>query len=413
MSSHAPRLPTEADIQKLPLFSGGSRWLVAGGGVGVVLLLATLVAAFTGDAATAKEAYYSYLIAFAYWCGLAFASLILLMCLHATRARWVTVLRRPLEVMASTMPLFLVLLIPVLVGMNDLYEWVNPPASLGHEAVEKILHKRPWLNTNFFAVRGFIYIAIASFVSERLFRMSLRSDTGKDDNWSLLARMRRLASGGLPFVGLAMTFAAFDWLMSLNPTWYSTIFGVYYFAGSFGAALSMLAIVTHLAGVKNVLGGGMNIEHTHSVGKLMLAFTCFWTYIAFSQLLLIWIAGLPEEVPFYITRFNPGWAWVGFVLLFCHFFLPFGALLSRSLKRDPRKLAGVGVWILMVNFVDIYWLVMPKLHDNGVSFHWTNITAFVGLGLISIAFAIFRFRGRLPVAVRDPYISESLRYRQP
>ena len=249
MSSHAPRLPTEADIQKLPLFSGGSRWLVAGGGVGLVLLLATLVAAFAGDQATAKEAYYSYLIAFTYWCGLAFASTILLMCFHATRARWVTVLRRPLEVMASTMPLFLVLLIPVLLGMNDLYEWINPPASLGPEAVEKILHKRAWLNTNFFVVRGFIYIAIASFVSERLFRMSLRSDTGKDDNWSLLARMRRLASGGLPFVGLAMTFAAFDWLMSLNPTWYSTIFGVYYFAGSFGAALSICSAAFLLAAV--------------------------------------------------------------------------------------------------------------------------------------------------------------------
>ena len=117
----------------------------------------------------------------------------------------------------------------------------------------------------------------------------------------------------------------------------------------------------------------MNIEHTHSVGKLMLAFTAFWTYIAFSQLLLIWIAGLPEEIPFYITRFNPGWRGIGIFLIFGHFFLPFGALLSRSLKRNPKQLAAVAVWILLVNYIDIYWLVMPKLHPEGVSFHWTHV----------------------------------------
>ena len=315
MSSHAPSIPTAEQIQKLPPFSGGKGAMTAAGGLGVVLLLATVITALTGDEATAREAYYSYVVAFAYWAGLGFASTILLQALHATRARWVTVLRRPIEVMAATMPLFLVLFIPIAVGMKEIFQWVDPEhwggpqvvAELSKEALERIHHKAPWLNVGFFVARGFIYVAIASFVSERLFRMSLRLDGGKEDNWSLLARMRRLASGGLPFVGLAMTFAAFDWLMSLNPTWFSTIFGVYYFAGSFGAALSVLAIVTWLADLKNVLGGGMNVEHTHSVGKLMLAFTAFWTYIAFSQLLLIWIAGLPEEIPFYITRFNPGW----------------------------------------------------------------------------------------------------------
>jgi hypothetical protein len=421
VSSHAAKIPTAEQIQKLPPFTGGKGAMAAAGGIGAVLLLATVVAALTGDEVTAKEAYYSYVVAFAYWAGLGFAATILLQALHATRARWVTVLRRPIEVMAATMPLFLLLFIPIAVGMKEIFQWVDPEhwggpqivAELSKEALERIHHKAPWLNVGFFVARGFIYVAIAAFVSERLFRMSLRLDSGKEDNWSLLARMRRLASGGLPFVGLAMTFAAFDWMMSLNPTWFSTIFGVYYFAGSFGAALSVLAVVTWQAGLKNVLGGGMNVEHTHSVGKLMLAFTAFWTYIAFSQLLLIWIAGLPEEIPFYITRFNPGWRGIGIFLIFGHFFLPFGALLSRSLKRTPKQLAAVAVWILLVNFIDIYWLVMPKLHPEGVSFHWSTLTAFVGMGLVAIAFALFRFRGRLPVPVRDPYISESLRYRQP
>jgi hypothetical protein len=410
VSAPATNIPTPADMQKLPPFSGGRGWMLGGGGVGLLLLLATLAGGLATDR---QEAFYSYLIAFVYWCGLALASTILLMCFHATRARWVTVLRRPVEMMAGAMPIFLVLFIPICLGMSDIYEWVNPPASLGKEALERIHHKAPWLNVPFFITRGFIYIAIASLLAERLVRLSRRQDTGKEDNYKLLARMRSLASGGLPFIALALTFAAFDWVMSLNPTWFSTIFGVYYFAGSFGAALSLLAVITHYAGVRNVLGGGMGIEHTHSIGKLMLAFTAFWTYIAFSQLMLIWIAGLPEEIPFYITRFNPGWRGVGIALMLFHFFFPFGALLSRSLKRHPKKLMIVGVWILLVNFLDIYWLVTPKLHPEGASLHWTNFTAFAGVGLLAIAFAVFRFRGQLPVPARDPYLPESLRYRQP
>jgi hypothetical protein len=214
-------------------------------------------------------------------------------------------------------------------------------------------------------------------------------------------------------MAIAITFAAFDWLMSLNPTWYSTIFGVYFFAGSFLSALSILAIVTWQANLKNLFGGGMNIEHTHSIGKLMLAFTCFWTYIAFSQLLLIWIAGLPEETPFYIDRFKPGWAWMGVVLIFFHFFVPFGALLSRSLKRNPQKLSIVAIWILCIHYVDIYWLVMPTLYKDGFTFHWTQPLAFAAVGLIAVAVGISRLRGRLPVPIRDPYLPESLRYRQP
>ena len=217
----------------------------------------------------------------------------------------------------------------------------------------------------------------------------------------------------IPFVALAITFAGFDWLMSLNPTWFSTIFGVYFFAGSLLSALSILAIVTWHANRKNVFGGGMNIEHTHSIGKLMLAFTCFWTYIAFSQLLLIWIAGLPEETPFYITRFKDGWWQMGVFLIFGHFFLPFGALLSRSLKRNPQRLSAVAFWILLIHYIDIYWLVMPTLYKDGATFHWTQPTAFIGIGLIAVATGVWALRGRLPIPIRDPYLAESLRYRQP
>jgi len=393
---------------KVEPFRGGGMWLGLGA-VGFVFVLITVIVAMATDS---RDAFYSYLVAFAYWCGIAFASVILLMCFHATRARWMTILRRPVEAMAATTLVFIVLVIPIWLGMKQLYSWVDPVAAgFTGEALAKIKHKAGWLSVNFFIVRSVAYILVATFLGWRLFGWSLRQD--REGGTDLLARQRRFSSGGLPFVALAITFGAFDWMMSLNPTWYSTIFGVYYFAGSFLSALSILAIATWQANLNGLFGGGMSIEHTHSIGKLMLAFTCFWTYIAFSQLLLIWIAGLPEEIPFYITRFREGWRGVGIALIFFHFFVPFGALLSRSLKRTPQKLAIVGIWLLLIHYVDMYWLVMPTIHPEGVSFHWTQPVAFLGVGLVAVAFGMWRLRGRLPVPMRDPYLPESLRYRQP
>jgi hypothetical protein len=404
----SPATPT-VDSLKVEPFRGGKSWLTIGGAVGALFVLITAIVAV---ATNSKDAYYSYLVAFSYWCGIAFASTILLMIFHATHARWMTILRRPVEAMGVTIPVFILLVIPIWLGMKQLYSWVDPVAAgFTGEALARVVHKGRWLSVNFFIARSVVYILVAALLGWRLYGWSLRQD--KEGGTDLLARQRRFASGGLPFIALAITFGAFDWLMSLNPTWFSTIFGVYFFAGSFLSALSILAIVTWQANLKNVFGGGMSIEHTHSIGKLMLAFTCFWTYIAFSQLLLIWIAGLPEEIPFYITRFREGWAWMGVVLILCHFFVPFGALLSRSLKRTPHKLAGVGIWILLIHYIDIYWLVMPTLYPDGFTFHWTQPVAFVGIGLFAVAFAVSRLRGRMPVPMRDPYLPESLRYRQP
>jgi hypothetical protein len=398
-------------------YQGGQKWLVAGGGVGALLTLASVAGLFMGDEGTRKIAGASYLIAFAYWCGLSMASVILLMIFHATRAKWMVVLRRAVEIMGATLPLFALLFIPLVLVMKNVYSWVDPavsyPESTPHlkEVLGLLEHKRPWLNPGGFIGRGFFYILLISVVGGLLFAWSKREDATGDAQ--LVQKQRNLGAGGLPFVALAMTFASFDWLMSLNPLWFSTVFGVYYFAGSFVSALSVLALVTAHARGKDSLGTFVTVEHTHNIGKLMLAFVCFWTYIAFSQLLLIWIAGLPEETPFYITRFNPGWRGVGISMIVFNFFVPFGALLSRSLKRDPNKLGMVAFWILLVHLVDIYWLVMPTFSPEGVAFHWTTFTAFVGIGLLAIAFGVARLRGIYAVPVKDPYLADSLRYRQP
>jgi len=392
----------------VPPFSGGGKWLTAGGGVGLVLLILT----FVGCAMDPRVAFHSYLTAFTYWGGISLSSVILLMIFHATHARWMTILRRPLEAMAVSVPLFVLLFIPVVIGMKHTYIWVDPPESLGREALRLIAGKAAYLNVKGFVIRGFFYLLFSAFIGQRLYGWSLKQDAG-GDTIRLLQSQRNLSAGGLPFIGLALTFAAFDWLMSLNPTWFSTIYGVYYFAGSFVSALSLLAIGTAAGRRAGMFGGLMNDEHTHNIGKLMLAFVCFWTYIAFSQLLLIWIAGLPEETPFYITRFGAGWVPLGVALIVGHFFIPFGALLSRSLKRDPQKLRWVAYWILFIHWVDVYWLVMPSLDHEGFKPHWTDFTAFFGVGLVSVAFTIWRLRGKLPIPVKDPYLAVSIRYHQP
>jgi hypothetical protein len=344
-------------------FSGGGRWIFAGGGLGLLFLILT----FIGMAMNPKDAGFSYLMAFTYWGGISFSSVILLMIFHATHARWVTVLRRPLEVMSASVLIFLFLFIPLILVMKHVYVWVEPPDSLGKEALKLIAGKAAYLNVKGFIVRTVIYFVLAIFIAERLYGWSLKQDATGDV--MLLQKQRNLSAGGLPFIGLALTFAAFDWLMSLNPTWFSTIFGVYYFAGSFVSALSLLAIVTKMGRARGVFGGNVNDEHTHNIGKLMLAFVCFWTYIGFSQLLLIWIAGLPEETPFYITRFGAGWVPLGVALIFGNFFIPFGALLSRSLKRNPKQLTFVAGWLLFIHYIDIVWLVLPSLNPDGYHLH--------------------------------------------
>jgi hypothetical protein len=393
-----------ADVQR---FDGGRSLMLGAGGVGLIGLLATL----GGVAVDARTAMFSYLWAFAYWTGLALASVILLLIFHAVNARWMVVLRRAVETMAVTVVLFAVLFVPIAAGLKHLYAWVDPSPSLPREALRILEHKRPYLNSTFFVIRGLFYVLLAAFISQRLFGMSTRQDQSGDPE--LTVRQRRFGTGTLPFTALAFSFAGFDWMMSLDPLWFSTIFGIYYFAGSFVSAISLLVIVTDRARGRNLYGDLVSDEHIHNLGKLMLAFTCFWGYIGFSQFLLIWIASLPEEVPYYILRMKGEWAGIGVFLIVGHFVLPFAALLSRSLKRNRRQLVVVAFWILLVHAVDIYWLVMPTLSPNGLTFPWTMLTAFVGIGGLAVAFAIWKIRGHFTVPVRDPYLADSLAYRQP
>jgi hypothetical protein len=389
----------------LTAWQGGRTGLRNAAIAAVAGLGVTAVGAFVDP----RRAAFSYLVAFVVWCGVAVAALILLGALHAASAKWPVVVRRFIEHVPQTLWLFAVLFVPVVLAMKSLFVWVAPPAGLDPVMEHAIHHKHPYLNTQFFLVRAAIYFVVWLLVATLLRGWSLKQD--QDGAPGLTLRQRRLGAGALPFLALTMTFASFDWMMSLDPRFFSTIFGVYWFAGSFMSAFAVIIIAaTMTRNDPNGFGHHLTAEHFHSLGKFMLAFTAFWAYVAFSQFMLIWIANVPEEVPWYILRINGGWKWVGAFLAVFHFLIPFFLLLSRDRKREPVRLARVAVWLLFVHWVDVYWLVMPHLDAGGPRFTLWDLAAWVGVGGAAAAFLILRMRGTASVPVRDPYLDDSLRY---
>ena len=361
-----------------------------------------------GIAFDARRALFSYLVAFVYWLGLALGTLILLGSLHAASARWPVVLRRFLETVPLTVPLFAVLFVPIALGMPLLFPWADPHALRG-ELARLVEQKAAYLNPSGFLVRAAVYFLVWIVVAHLLRGWSVRQDTV--GGITLTRWQRRLGAGSLPFLALTFSFASFDWMMSLDPRFYSTIFGLYWFAGSFMGAFAIAIIAaTATRDDPTAFGHHMNLEHFHSLGKFLLAFLAFWAYVAFSQFMLIWIADIPEEVPWYILRIEGGWRFVGPFLALFHFFVPFFLLLSRDLKRSPRALSWVAAWLLFVHWVDVYWLVMPHLHADGPRPWIFDLTAFVGVGAAAVAFTVLRMRGAATVPVRDPHLEDSLRY---
>jgi hypothetical protein len=404
MSAHDPHAAPVA-FPSGP-FDGGRRVMMGAGAAGAAGLLLTALGTFISP----REALFSYLFAYVYWVGLAVGSLLLLLAWHASNARWSVVLRRIVEDHAAAIAVFVVLFIPVALGMKTIFVWLAPerlpPADL-----ELVHQKHSYLNAAAFLVRAFIYFAVWIAVAYLLRGWSLRQD--KEVSAALTLKQRRLGAGSLPFVGLAMTFAAFDWLMSLDPVYASTIFGLYYFAGSFLGAIAILIVASWQLKKHGALGDAVNVDHLHSLGMFMFAFTCFWAYMAYSQGMLNWVANLPHETRFYLARMKAGFGGIGIFLILFHFIVPFFILLSRNLKRTPPALQAMAIYILIVHAVDIYWVVMPAMPGATAVPHWTVFTAFVGVGGIAVAFAVHRYRGHPLIPLGDPYLEDSLRYQQP
>jgi hypothetical protein len=290
--------------------------------------------------------------------------------------------------------------------MRHLYPWTDPAH---HDAI--LAGKAAYLNPAAWYARSAVYLAAWALLGWWFRRRSLLQDA--DGRPETTRRLQSISAPALIVFGVTVTFASFDWLMSVDPHWYSTIFGVYVFAGSMVAILAFLPLVAMAAerrGDPPPLAGLVTLEHYHDLGKLQLGFVVFWAYIGFSQFMLIWYAAIPEETAWYAVRLEGGWRGATIALAAGHFVLPFFVLLLRSVKRNRVQLAAVSTWLLVVHYLDLYWLVMPAIDRGGFAPRLTDLTAW--FGATAIFFATFGWLARRPalVPVGDPRLPESLTF---
>lgn len=339
--------------------------------VGVV----ALVLCAAGAWANPPEFFHAYLMAYLFWIGIALGCLALLMLHHLVSGRWGFVIQRLLESAATTLPLLALLFIPLLFGLRELFLWARPEAV----AAQAILrHRQPYLNTPFFLARAVLYFGVWVLLASRLSRWSLTQDRTAEA--ALTRRLRLLSGPGLVLYGLTVTFAAFDWVMTLGPQWHSTIFGAVFIVGQALAALCFIVVVTRRLTHGGPLQGVISAQQFHDLGNLILAFVMLWAYMAFSQYLIIWSGNLPDEIPWYASRLVGAWTWVAMFLIAFHFAVPFLLLLSRTTKRRAEILTGVAVWLLVMRMVDLHFIVTPALHPGQVTIHWMDLLAPVGIG---------------------------------
>ena len=371
---------------------------------GAVALLGAVVCAVMGPG-NPKQFYFSWLVSFLFFLSLALGALFFVLIQYATQGGWGIVLRRIGETVFVTLPVMAALFVPVLLGLHDLYEWSHA------EAVQQdalLQWKSPFLNVPFFLLRAAIYFGLWSGIAIFYYRGSRGQDTTGDH--AVSTRLRKFAGPSLIVLALTQTLASIDWIMSLTPHWYSTMFGVYFFAGSFVGFIALLSVVAVAVRRAGLLDTVISAEHLQDVGKFLFAFTAFWAYISFSQYFLMWYGNLPEETVWYKARMEGSWLQVSLFLIAGHFLAPFFYLMGRSVKRNGATLAVGGAWLLAMHFLDLYWQVMPTLHPAGLHLSVLDVAAFLTVGGCFVAAAGWLLRRQALVPVRDPRLAESLAF---
>ncbi len=445
--------------------------------VGIVGVVVSLAGLFINR----EQFFFSWLVSFAFWMSLGLGALFFVMIHHITGAVWSVVVRRIAESVMMTLPVMAIFVIPVFIGMSDLYEWKriicdghataqdhvervsfipaahaetgadahtvdagkshhaevdpNPEAhgmdaahggdhetmaahgeghdDHGHAAhMALIREKAGYLNTPFFIARTVIYFIAWSLLGFMLWKTSVRQDSEGFDP-AQKKRFRTISAPGIIVFAMTTTFAAFDWLMSLMPAWYSTIYGLYYFAGGIMGIMALLSIITVLLNKKGVLKETITVEHFHDMGKLLFAFMVVWGYFAFSQYLLIWYANIPEETVFYHQRWVGDWKAVSVVLAVLGFVVPFILVMSRSAKRNIGILMFWGFYLLVFHWVDLYWNVMPIHKPESAVPSWLDLTTMVGIGGVFLWAFWSRFTKQAAIPVNDPKLPNSAEFINP
>lgn len=375
------------------------------GKISLLIGLAGLAASFFGLTIDRAQFFHSYLTAFSFWVQVGLGGLFFTMLHHLTGAKWGIVLRRMTESIGLTLPMLAVLFIPLAFGMHDLYHWTHAEAVAEDHLLQG---KAGYLNVPFFLIRTGVYFTIWTVIAVMLHRVSLRQDKNPTD--LLIKKMRKISAPGMLLFALTITYSSFDWLMSLDPHWYSTIFGVYIFSGTFLAILSFMVLIGRYLNSKGLLVNDITVEHYHDVGKFMFAFIIFWAYMAFSQYFLIWYANIPEETVWFLNRWKGTWKTVSLVIIFGHFAIPFVIMIFRASKRSRIILPIMAVMLLVMRFVDIHWLVLPNLHHDDAAFSWMDFTTMVGIGGIFVWFFWKRFTAHPLVPIGEPSLEYSRKF---
>jgi hypothetical protein len=380
-------IPALRDVQR--------RLFVAGAAGGVLSLLGWWI-----DPA---QFFQSYLMAYMFVLGITLGCLAIGMIHQLSGGAWGVLIRRPIGAASRVLPVLTLLFLPIVFGMHHLYEWTHADLVARDEVLR---HKQLYLNTTFFLVRAALYFLTWNALSYFLNAWSLEQD--RTDDPRVARRMQMLSAGGLVAYGLTITFASFDWLMSLEPHWFSTIYGVLIIGGQGLSAMAFLIAAIVWLGRRPPLQDVVVPAHLHDLGNLLLAFVMLWAYFSFSQYLIIWSGNLPEEIAWYLHRLQTGWRVVGVALVLFHFAVPFCLLLSRAVKRQGRMIVKVAVGILIVRLVDLFWLIAPEFHRTGIAVSWMDVVLPLTLGSIWLGCFVWQLRGRALLPVHDPQFDETL-----
>ncbi len=345
----------------------------------------------------------AYLVGFMFTTTIGLGALFMAVIQHLTKAGWSVAPRRLMEWMSQGLIASVALFVPLLAMSHDVWhKWMGPKA-----ATDPILiGKSSYLNPTFFYVRAIVFLLTWALLALWFYKQSRDQDSSGDKAHS--AKMQSASAPAIFALAITTTFAGFDWVMSLDPHWYSTIFGVYIFAGCLISSMSVLALAIVRLRKDGIGGDLLTVEHQHDVGKFLFGFIVFWAYIGFSQFILIYYANIPEETIFYKERWAGGWEPISLTIFLGHFVAPFLMLISRTAKRSGQLLSFAAVWILVMHYVDLYWLVMPNF-DHHFHFGWVDIAGLLAPVGITAAWLAKRVLGDPVYPLRDPYIPEALK----
>ncbi len=391
--------PADIDVRR-------SRALIAG--------VAGLVLCGIGFIVDRDHFFRAWLISFLLFLGIALGSMAFVMINHLSGGAW-GVFRRVFEASSRTLPLLAVLFLPVILGMGSLYSWTHDD----HVQADAVLrHKAIYLNVPFFLGRALFYFAGWIVVAWTLTRLSKRQDEG---DMSVNLRLQYVSGAGLVFYAFSATFASIDWIMSINPHWFSTLFGFIFVGGQGLSALAFTIVISTYLVRHEPMAGFLKPSHFHDLGKLSLAFVMLWAYFNFSQYMLVFAANLVEEIPYFIARISHGWQFLALFLVVFHFAVPFLLLLSRDLKRTPHRLVIVASWLLIIRFIDLFMLISPEFdasganlhllagaHEGGFYVHWLDLAAPLAVGGLWLWMFFTQLAQRPLLAFGDPYLREAM-----